>query len=174
MKNRIVGLAITAMALLCTPLLVSCGGDDDETPTNQGTNTSSVDYVEPCFEWGSTMEQVKNYMAGSSWQLTFDQYMLMYTNDKATCSISYMFRGSTPGLYYSMVQYIGYSESRLSGIVAETERRYKTSLTKQQEIVDGKTYTQYSGNATINGKYVGIIITSDYSTQITVIFAIPD
>lgn len=174
MKNRIIGLAITTMALLCTPLLVSCGGDDDETSTYQGTNSNSVEFVEPCFEWGATMEQVKNYMSGSSWQLTFDQHMLMYTNDKGTCSISYMFRGSTPGLYYSMVQYIGYSESKLGGIVAETERRYKTSLTKQQENVDGRIYTQSSGNATINGKYVGIIITSDYSTQITVIFAIPD
>ncbi len=174
MKNRIIGLAITAMALLCTPLLVSCGGDDDDSSTNQETSTSSVDYVEPCFEWGATLEQVKNYMAGSSWQLTFDQYMLMYTNAKGTCSISYMFRGSTPGLYYDMVQYVGYSENKLSDIVAESEKRYKTTLTKRQEKVEGKTYTQYSGNATINGKYVGILVTSDYSTQITVIIAIPD
>ena len=113
-------------------------------------------------------------MAGSSWQLTYDQYMLMYTNTNGTCSISYMFRGSTPGLYYDMVQYVGYSENKLSDIVAETEKRYKTTLTKQQEKVEGKTYTQYSGNATINGRNVGILVTSDYSTQITVIIAIPD
>ena len=174
MKNRIIGLAITAMALLCTPLLVSCGSDDDDSSTNQETSTSSVDYVEPCFEWGATLEQVKNYMAGSSWQLTFDQYMLMYTNAKGTCSISYMFRGSTPGLYYDMVQYVGYSESKLGDIVAETEKRYKATLTKQQEKVEGKTYTQYSGNATINGRNVGILVTSDFSTQITVIIAIPN
>ena len=98
---------------------------------------------------GATLEQVKSYMAGSSWQLTYDQYMLMYTNTNGTCSISYMFRGSTPGPYYDMVQYVGYSESKLSDIVAETEKRYKTTLTKQQEKVEGKTYTQYSGNATI-------------------------
>jgi hypothetical protein len=67
MKNRIIGLAITAMALLCTPLLVSCGGDDDDSSTNQETSTSSVDNVEPCFEWGASLEQVKNYMTGSSW-----------------------------------------------------------------------------------------------------------
>ena len=174
MKHRIIGLAIVAMALSGTPLLVACGGDDNEETTSQEESKGMANYVEPCFNWGATLDQVKNYMVGSFWQLTFDQYMLMYTNDKTTCSISYMFRGSTPGLYYAMVQYIGYSESKLSGIVTETEKRYRTSLTKQQEIVDSKTYTQYSGNTTINGKYVGIIITSDYSTQITVIFAIPD
>jgi hypothetical protein len=85
-----------------------------------------------------------------------------------------MFRGSTPGLYYDMVQYVGYSKSKLSDIVAETEKRYKTTLTKQQEKVESKIYTQYSGNATINSRNVGILVTSDYSTPINVIIAIPD
>lgn len=174
MKKKIALLSMALFAITSVPLLTSCGGDDDDTSTNEETSKGYVDYVEPCFEWGATLEQVKNYMAGSSWQLTFDQNMLMYTNAKGTCSISYMFRGSTPGLYYDMVQYVGYSESKLSDIVSETEKRYKTTLTKQQEKVEGKTYTQYLGNATINGKYVGILVTSDYSTQITVIIAIPD
>jgi len=174
MKKKIALLSMVLLAITSVPLLTSCGGDDDDISTNEETSKGYADYVEPCFEWGATLEQVKNYMAESSWQLTFDQHMLMYTNAKGTCSISYMFRGSTPGLYYDMIQYVGYSESKLSGIVAETEKRHKTTLTKQQEKVEGKTYTQYSGNATINGKYVGILVTSDYSTQITVIIAIPD
>ena len=104
MKKKIALLSMALFAITSVPLLTSCGGDDDDTSTNEETSKGYVDYVEPCFEWGATLEQVKNYMAGSSWQLTFDQYMLMYTNANGTCSISYMFRGSTPGLYYDMVQ----------------------------------------------------------------------
>ena len=174
MKKKIALLSMALFAITSVPLLTSCGGDDDDTTTSQEESKGMPDYVEPCFNWGATLEQVKSYMAGSSWQLTYDQYTLMYTNTNGTCSISYMFRGSTPGLYYDMVQYVGYSENKLSDIVAESEKRYKTTLTKRQEKVEGKTYTQYSGNATINGKYVGILVTSDYSTQITVIIAIPD
>lgn len=173
MKNRFFNFAIVTMAFMSTPLMVSCGGDDEETLKQENTS-SSIDYVEPCFEWGASLEQVKTYMSGGSWQLKSDQYMLLYVNDKETCILSYMFRGSTPGLYYDMVQYIGYSESKLNALIAETEKRYKTSLKKQQEAVEGSVYTQYAGYATINGKNVGVAITSDFSTQISVIFAIPD
>lgn len=174
MKHRIIGLAIVAMALSGTPLLVACGGDDNEETTSQEESKGMANYVEPCFNWGATLDQVKNYMVGSSWQLTFEQYMLMYTNTNGTCSISYMFRGSTPGLYYSMVQYMGYSEKKLNDLISETEKRYNVTLVKQQEKVESGTYTQYSGNTTINSKSVAIVITSDYTSEITVIFAIPD
>lgn len=172
MKKSLVTFSIALLAITCIPLFSSCGDDDEETTTEESRET--VEYVEPCFEWGATLEQVKAYMSGSSWQLKSDQYMLMYVNNKETCMLSYMFRGSTPGLYYDMVQYIGYSESKFNGLLAETEKRFKTSLTKQQETVEGSVYTQYSGYATINGRNIGIVVTSDFSTQITIIFAIPD
>jgi len=172
MKNKLFTMSMVLLAITCVSLLSSCGDDEEETTIED--NKWTTEYVEPCFEWGATLEQVKTYMSGSSWQLKSDQYMLMYVNNKETCTLSYLFRGSKPGLYYDMVQYIGYSESKLNGLIAETEKRFKTSLNKQQEKVDGSVYTQYSGYTTINGRNVGIIVTSDFSTQITIIYAIPD
>lgn len=172
MKKYFLKLSIALLAIACVPLLSSCGDDNDESTNDVSKDV--VEYVEPCFEWGASLEQVKTYMSGSSWRLTTDQYFLMYINDKETCTLSYMFRGSKPGLYYDMVQYIGYSQSKIDALIAETEKRYKTSLKKQQESVEGGVYTQYAGNAIINWKNVGIVITSDFSTQISVIFAVPD
>ena len=88
MKKKIALLSMALFAITNVPLLTSCGGDDDDTTTSQEESKGMPDYVEPCFNWGATLEQVKSYMAGSSWQLTFDQYMLMYTNANGTCSIS--------------------------------------------------------------------------------------
>ena len=172
MRKNFFRFAIIIMAVMVLPCMVACSSSDDDTTKNG--NTGYSEYVEPCFEWGATIDQVKAYMSSNSWNLVTDQGFLMYTDAKQTCAVYYLFSGANDGLYYCTVEYVGYSDSKLKGTIAETEKRYKTTLTKQQEAIDGNTYTQYAGYATINGKKIGIAITSDFATQITVIFAIPD
>ena len=62
MKKKIALLSMVLLAITSVPLLTSCGGDDDDISTNEETSKGYADYVEPCFEWGATLEQVKNYM----------------------------------------------------------------------------------------------------------------
>lgn len=164
--SKIKYLMMVMMAVVAMTI-TSCGGDDDKDIDAGG---ASVVYVEPCFNWGATIDEVKAWMTGKPWNLQYDQYILMYTNSDETCSITYMFDTNYPGLYYSMVQYLSYSETKLQAIISETEKRYGTKLTKQ---VEGQ-YVGYTGYATINGKYTGVAVTPDSRGSITVIFAIPD
>lgn len=176
MKKLFWRFALVSLTVVVTPVLTACGGDDDETAVDNKTSTIS-DYVEPCFQWGASMEQVKSYMNGSSWRLLYDQYLLNYVDASEKHAITYMFRSvgdSTPGLYFCHVQYMGYTQERFSGIVAETEKRYKTKLTRKEEKTDGGTAIGYTGYATINAKNIGIMIMSDYAGEIDVTFAIPD
>lgn len=166
MKKYINIMMMALMAVVCLTF-TACGGDDDD---DIGTGGASVVYVEPCFNWGATIDEVKAWMTGKPWNLEYDQYLLMYSNSNETCSITYMFDTNYPGLYYSMVQYLDYSETKLQGIINETEKRYSTKLTKQ---VEGQ-FVGYTGHATINGKYTGVMVSPDSTGSITVIFAIPD
>lgn len=170
MKKDIFRFAIIIMAVMVLPCMVACSSSDDDTKDD---NTGYAEYVEPCFEWGATTNQVKSYMSSSSWNLVNDQGLLMYTDQKQTCAVFYLFGGANDGLYYCSVEYVGYSDNKLKGIIAETEKRYKTSLTKQQEAVDGKKYVGYTGYTTINGKKIAILIMYD-SEGISVTFGIPD
>ena len=170
MKKDIFRFAIIIMAVMVLPCMVACSSSDDDTKDD---NTGYAEYVEPCFEWGATTNQVKSYMSSSSWNLVNDQGLLMYTDQKQTCAVFYLFGGANDGLYYCSVEYVGYSDNKLKGIIAETEKRYKTTLTKQQEAVDGEMYVGYTGYATINGKKIAIIIMYD-SEGISVTFGIPD
>lgn len=169
MKKNIFKLAII-MVIVSLPFMVACSSSDDDTKDD---NAGYAEYVEPCFEWGATTNQVKSYMSSSSWNLVNDQGLLMYTDQKQTCAVFYLFGGANDGLYYCSVEYVGYSDNKLKGIIAETEKRYKTTLTKQQEAVDGEMYVGYTGYATINGKKIAIIIMYD-SEGISVTFGIPD
>lgn len=176
MKKLFLRFVFLSLAAALVPVLTACGGDDDETVVANGTSTIS-DYVEPCFQWGASLEQVKSYMNGSSWQLLYDQYLLNYTDASEKHAITYMFRGvgdSTPGLYFCHVQYIGYTQERFNGIVAETEKRYNTKLARQEEKSEAGTVIGYTGYATINAKNIGIMVMSDYANEIDVTFAIPD
>ena len=127
-------------------LFTACGGDDKDDDMPGGE--SSVVYIEPCFNWGASLEEVKAWMANNPYELQMDQYLLYYVKSDGTAAINYMFDGNIEGLYLSQVIYEAKDSGVLSSLISQTEKRYNTTLRKVQE---GQ-YTAYLGNAVVGSK----------------------
>lgn len=156
-------LAIMTMMTVC--LFIACGDDKDDAPDTG----SGIVYIEPCFNWGASLEEVKAWMANKPYELQTDQFMLCYVKSDETAAIYYMFNGNIKGLYYSQVVYEAKDSGVLSSLITQTEKRYNTTLRKVQE---GQ-YTAYMGNAVVGGRMVGIVITLGNDT-VEVLFAVPE
>ena len=157
-------MAIMAVVTMC--FFTACGGDDKNDAPDDG---SSVVYIEPCFNWGASLEDVKAWMANKSFELQIDQFMLCYIKSDGTAGINYMFDGNIEGLYMSQVIYEAKDSKVLSSLISQTEKRYNTTLRKSQ---DDK-YDLYTGNAIIGGRTVGIMITPGNDT-VEVLFGVPE
>jgi len=157
-------LAMMAMMTVC--MFTACGGDDKDDAPDNG---SGIAYIEPCINWGASLEEVKAWMANKPFELQMDQYLLYYVKSDGTAAINYMFDGNIEGLYFSQVIYEAKDSGVLSSLISQTEKRYNTSLRKVQE---GQ-YTAYMGNAVVGGRMVGIVITPGNNT-VEVLFAVPE
>ena len=169
MKKYFASILMALMGCMCLTTFTACGGgDDDDVP---GLNTESVAFVEPCLDFGSSREHVKDYMGTGSWELMEESndYVLMYTNSSTTTTVSYSFIGTGKGLTMTAVTYITYNAQ---SIVSEIERRYKVTLKKDTDAVQPGD-TMYGGQATINGRTIGIVAHCTSAT-VTVIYGIPD
>jgi len=155
------------MAIMTMCLFTACGGDDKDDDMPGGE--SSVVYIEPCFNWGASLEEVKAWMANNPYELQMDQYLLYYVKSDGTAAINYMFDGNIEGLYLSQVIYEAKDSGVLSSLISQTEKRYNTTLRKVQE---GQ-YTVYLGNAVVGSRMVGIVITPGKNT-VEVVFAVPE
>ena len=167
MKKYFVSILMSMVAAMCVITITACGGDDDDDLPGQELGT--VAFYEPCLEFGSSQEHVKDYMSGGAWQLVEEsnEYVLMYTNSSTTTTVSYSFIGTGKGLTMSTVTYITYNAQ---SIVSEIERRYKVTLKKD---TTNKAETVYAGQATIGGRTIAIVAHCTGAT-VTVIYGIPD
>ena len=169
-KNSILRLMTVAMvAVVCVTTFSACGGDDDD--DLPGAESGTVAFYEPCLEFGSSREHVKDYMSGGTWQLVEEsnEYVLMYTNSSPPTTVTYSFIGTGKGLTMSTVTYITYNAQSIS---SEIERRYKVTLKKDTDATQPGD-TMYGGQATINGRTIGIVVHCTSAT-VTVIYGIPD
>ena len=148
-------------------LFTACGGDDKDDDMPGGE--SSVVYIEPCFNWGASLEEVKAWMANNPYELQMDQYLLYYVKSDGTAAINYMFDGNIEGLYLSQVIYEAKDSGVLSSLISQTEKRYNTTLRKVHE---GQ-YTAYLGNAVVGSRMVGIVITPGNNT-VEIVFAVTE
>lgn len=165
MKKYISNIVIMAiMAVMCVTLN-SCGGDDDDTP---GENDVTIQYVEPCFNWGASVDAVKEWMKSKPFNLMNGEYILYYEASDNKSVITYMFDGNIKGLYFSLVSYGTTSDRDMASLISQTEKRYNTTLTKLQDV-----YVAYAGYAAINGRNVSIMI-SKGTSSVDVLFAIPE
>ena len=169
MKKYFVSIMMAMVAIVCVTTFTACGGDDDDDLPGQEAGT--VAFVEPCLEFGASQEHIKDYMSGATWQLLEEsnEYVLMYTNSSTTTTVSYSFIGTGKGLTMSTVTYITYNAQ---SIISEIERRYKVTLKKDTDAVHPGD-TMYGGQATINGRTIGIVAHCTSAT-VTVIYGIPD
>ena len=160
---------MAVLAIACVTTLTACGGDDDDDLPGQESGT--VAFYEPCLEFGSSQEHVKDYMSGGTWQLVEEsnEYVLMYTNSSTTTTVSYSFIGTGKGLTMSTVTYITYNAQ---SIVSEIERRYKVTLKKDTDATQPGD-TMYGGQATIGGRTIAIVAHCTSAT-VTVIYGTPD
>ena len=148
-------------------LFTACGGDDKDDDMPGGE--SSVVYIEPCFNWGASLEEVKAWMANNPYELQMDQYLLYYVKSDGTAVNNYMFDGNIEGLYLSQVIYEAKDSGVLSSLISQTEKRYNTTLRKVHE---GQ-YTAYLGNAVVGSRMVGIVITPGNNT-VEIVFAVTE
>ena len=172
-KERVTMLAM--MAAMCVTF-TACGGDsdDDGTPQVPTGPTGSTEYVDPCLDFGSSQNHVKEYMSAFNWELNenSNEYTLLYTNQAATVVINYMFIGNDKGLGMVGVTYTGGGDTKALGFKAEIEKRYGITMKKVTNSEDGTEYI-YEGLATIGGKQVEIMMNC-YKQGINIIYALPD
>ena len=176
-KYYLSSFLMAMMAMMCVTVFTACGGDDDlqnSIPSGDGGSsaTGSTEYFEPCLDFGSSIDHVKQYMSGSVWQLAEEsnEYALLYYNDKTTATVNYMFFSNK--MHMVSVTYIGYSVSKADGFKAEIEKRYGITMKKQTDTSDTSLYA-YSGEATINGLTVAIHMPC-YEQAINIIYGLPD
>lgn len=169
MKKYCVSILMAALAIVCVTTFVSCGGDDND--DDPGIETGTVTFVEPCLDFGTSKEHVKEYMSGSSWQLVEESndYVLMYTDSRSTTTVTYSFIGSSRGLSMVAVNYI---TSKAQSIVSEIERRYKITMTKDTDATN-KAETVYAGQTTIGGRTIAIVAHCT-NASVSVFYKIPD
>ena len=103
MKKNFSSFLMAMVAIACVTAFTACGGDDDDLP---GQEPGTVVFFEPCLEFGSNQEHVKDYMSGGTWQLLEESndYVLMYTNSNTTTTVTYSFIGTGKGLTMSTVR----------------------------------------------------------------------
>lgn len=162
-------MMVALMGCMCLTTFTACGDDDDDDVP--GLSTESVVFVEPCLDFGSSKEHVKEYMSGSSWQLMEESndYVLMYTDSKSMTTVTYSFIGTNRGLTMAAVTYL---TSKAQSIISEIERRYNTTLTKDADATN-KAETVYAGQATIGGRTISIVAHCTSAT-VSVFYKIPD
>src|SRR5574344_714650 len=96
--NKTFFIAIISFMMASTALLTSCSGDDTIKEIVQDNSS----WVEPDSTMGSTMEQVKKYMASNmkDYSLKNSQAnMLTYSKNTGMCGILYCFSPVTGELY---------------------------------------------------------------------------
>ncbi len=161
-------MMMAVFAAMCVTSFTACGGDDDDDIPGKEVS-GSVTYYEPCFDWGSTNDHVKAYMTG--WELVdgSNDYALLYSNGKNTTTVTYAFLGSRHGLSMVTVTYI---TGNVNYFISEIQKRYGITLTKD-DASSNQGDTVYSGNGTIGGRNIAVILHSTSAT-VTVIYGIPD
>ena len=166
--QKYIGICIlTIVSLMVVCMFTACG--DDEKDDVLSNDDNSIVYIEPCFNWGASIEEVKSWMTTKPFELYTDRFMLLYVKSDGSASISYMFNGNIQGLYFSQVTYEATDDVFLSSLISQTEKRYNTTLKKSQN----DKYSMYTGNAVVGGRMVGIIITPG-KDKVEIIFAVPE
>lgn len=165
-------LMMVAMAAVCVTLS-SCGGDDDENLPGGGTDVG-VEWFEPCFLWGASKDDVKDWMSSKPYSLDIDDAtgnLLYYIGNNRASTVSYMFNGNASGMCYVCVTY-GNVSKILEWALSQVENRYGVKMNKEVDETVGSVYT---GTASIGGRTIGIIVTYENTSRyISVIFGIPE
>lgn len=173
-RNFLYKVMFLAMIAVVSMTFTACGGDsdDDGTPQVPTGPTGSTEYFDPCLDFGSYQNHVKEYMAGSNWELSehSNEYTLLYMNSQGTIALDYMFLNSK--MHMVTVTYAVSGESVVLAFKAEIEKRYGVTMIRENDPKDANRYV-YHCTATINQRSVVIMMT--YAKQcINILYSLPD
>lgn len=172
-KNVFYQVTMMVMMTVVCVAFNSCGGDDDGGNSSSGGSgtTGSTEYVDPCLDFGCSVAHVKEYMAGSVWQLdgNSNDAVLLYLNEKTSTVITYMF---ISGLHMVTVTYTGGGEGKANSFKTEIEKRYGVTMTRENDPSDANQYIYYC-TVTINQKKVAIMMNC-YAQGINILYSLPD
>ena len=173
-KNVFYHVMFLAMIAVVSMTFTACGSDsdDDGTPQVPTGPTGSTEYFDPCLDFGSYQNHVKEYMAGSNWELSehSNEYTLLYMNSQGTIALDYMFLNSK--MHMVTVTYAVSGESVALAFKSEIEKRYGVTMTKETDPSDVSQYV-YHCTPTINQRSVAIMMT--YAKQcINILYSLPD
>ena len=173
-QNFLYKVMFLAIIAIVSMTFTACGGDsdDDGTPQTPTGPTGSTEYVDPCLDFGSSQSHVKEWMAGSNWDLSehSNEYTLLYMNSQGTIAMNYMFLYSK--LHMVTATYAVSGESVVLAFKTEIEKRYGVTMTKKTDTSDASQYI-YHCTATINQKSV-VIMMSYYTQSINIVYSLPD
>ena len=155
--NKTIFIAIFSLMMASSALLTSCSSDDT---IEELTPDNSSSWIEPYCTMGSTMDQVKNYMANNmkDYSLKSTQAnMLTYSKSSDMCGILYCFSPVT-GELYSVIDTELISKK---SVIVKTLKEHYSFLDDPET---GLTY-YYNGN-----KSLAIIITDYDNTYCNVTY----
>ena len=173
-RNFLYKVMFLAMIAVVSMTFTACGSDsdDDGTPQVPTGPTGSTEYFDPCLDFGSSQSHVKEYMAGSNWELSehSNDYTLLYMNSQGTIALDYMFLNSK--MHTVAATYVVSGESVVLAFKAEIEKRYGVTMIRENDPKDASQYV-YHCTATINQRSVAIMMT--YAKQcINILYSLPD
>ena len=173
-KNVFYHVMMLAMIAVVLMTFTACGSDsdDDGIPQTPTGPTGSTEYVDPCLDFGSSQNHIKEWMAGSNWELSehSNEAVLLYTNIQTMTVLNYIFIESK--LHMVTVAYTDSGESKAQAFKAEIEKRYGVTMTRLDDPSDANQYGYYA-TVTIGGKQI-VITLSYYKGGISIVYGLPD
>ena len=186
MRQKLFSVWAVVMALVCVPVLSSCGGDDDDdsvvagggssTGGDNGDNsggkaTSDRELIYPFLGWNSTMDEVITQYDPAKWDAVNvdgyrDAWVLGLTN-KGDDRMMLGYYGHNSEIDAVQLYYFDVDYDFFKKVKAGVENKYDITLEKNDDLPEDELqYILYMGNTVINGRkaIVSISHNIDYST----------
>ena len=121
---------------------------DDDDPHNPVIDDDSD--FSPCLNWGSSMEDVENYMKQFNWIKDYeDKWSVAYSNTGKTKGINYtFFQEKLEMVFYTF----NYSEENLVKSIQEIKDKYGVTLEETVSFEDNDVMYKFEGEAIVNNE----------------------
>lgn len=177
-------LAFALMATVATSTMFSCGNDDSDNSTGSngssgGIIPTSFTLIEPCLQWGSSVNQVKSYMAdNSTYSLsTSSNGVLSYSAYGGSYLITYMCTDRGLRLVETIQSMSGNLDN--TSIINVIQTKYNVSLENLSDTAETEqTSIGYHGYANIGGENCPLYVVIEHlsspaeTTNVTVVYNI--
>ena len=189
MKQKLFSVWAIVMALVCVPVLSSCGGDDDDDAVvagggsstggdnedkSGGKTTSDRELIYPFLGWNSTKDEIVAQIDPAKWK-SVDLYTGdskgywegTWENKTGDKEVSLNYIGEDSGLLAVYLYYFNVDEDFFNKVKEGLEKQYNAKINKSN--LDGgeseRIFTVYYGIAVINEKNVNITVSHNIGSN---------